>query len=144
MNRDQIKRQRAKRLKKVLMKAMGRFVFLPCMLCCGLWMVGIVVVTRALCPDLDPNGWPFFLRVFPIWITLLWLTLYALAALEVRLMIHRKGTLRTILYLFPRAFSKTESWLDRFSYWALGIHRIIRQARLDRGTSCESDNHAVQ
>jgi hypothetical protein len=126
---DQFHLRRARRIRKVVLGAMGRFVFFPWLVSSGLWMLAVVAVGRALRPDLDPNGWPFFVRAFPIWIVLLWFTVYALWAVEVRFVLHRKGAERTVKYLFPEALSGTESWLDRISFWALGIRHIIRQAQ---------------
>lgn len=139
--KEQFERRRAARIRKVVVAAMGRFVFLPWMLCDCLWMLAIVVIMRHLYPNLDPNGWPFLLRAFPVWIVLLWLTLYAIWAVYVRLVLRRKGAPRTVRYLFPEALSRTESRVDRFSYWALGIRRVIQQARGDFGASYEKGTH---
>ncbi len=142
MSKDQIEHRRATRIRKVVLKAMGRCVFLPWMIFGLLWMLAVVVVMRALRPDLDTNGWPFLLRALPIWIVLLWLTVYALWAVEVRLMLSLKGAQRAVRYLFPEVLSGKESRVDRISFWALGIHRVIREARAGSGVSHERDNRA--
>jgi len=141
--REQFERRRAARIRKVVISAMGRFVFFPWMLCGGLSMLGILVIMRRLYPHLDPNGWPFILRAFPIWIVLLWLTLYVIWAVQVRLVLRRKGVSRTVRYLFPEALSRTESRVDRFSYWALGIRPLIQQARQNTETGNQKNHHAT-
>jgi len=99
------------------------------MLSAGIWMIGICLIARALRPGIDLNGWPFLLRMFPIWSALLLLTLYAFAALQVRLLIRRKGALRAMRYLFPEALSRKENWLDRSAYRLLGVREMIQNAR---------------
>lgn len=131
MNKDLIQRRRATRIRKVVLKVMGKFVFFPGMICGCLWMFAAVLAMHALHPDLDVNGWPFFVRVFPIWAGLLSLSLYALWAVEVHLMLRRKGVKRGVRYLFPEALSGTESSVDKIAFWALGIGSAIRQARGD-------------
>ena len=141
-SKDQMEHRRARRIRKVVLNALGRFVFLPWMLCGGLWMLAVIIVMRALYPDLDPNSWPFLLRGLPIWFVLLWLTVYLLWAVQIRLVVRRKGAKRAVRYLFPEALSGTESRLDRIFFGALGIRRVIRQARGDFGVSYERDKHA--
>jgi hypothetical protein len=142
MSKDQIERRRATRIRKVVLNAMGRFVLFPGMIFGGLWMLAVVAVMHALRPDLDTNGWPFLLRGLPIWMVLLWLTIYALLAVEVRLMLRRKGAQRTVRYLFPEVLSGTESRVDRISFWALGIRCVIRDVRGGFEASYERDNQA--
>lgn len=120
---------------------MGRFVFFPWMVCFCFEMVAVVVVVHTFRPDLDTNGWPFFLRAFPIWIVLMWLTVFVLLAVYVRLVVRRKGAQRAVRYLFPELLSRTESRLERISFGALGIRRLIREGCRDTGLSYERDHH---
>ena len=141
LTKDRIERRRAKRTRKVVLNAMGRFVFFPWMVCFCLEMPAVVAVVRALHPDLDTNGWPFFLRAFPIWIVLMWLTVFVLLAVYVRLVVRRKGAQRAVRYLFPELLSRTENRLERIFFWALGIRRLIREGCRDTGLSYERDHH---
>ena|SRR5437588_8945497 len=126
----QLQLRRAERVRKVIVRAMGAYVFVPWLLSIGLWMIAVILVMRTADPNLDVNGWPFILRAAPLVTLLSAATLYVLYALHVRLMLQRKGPDRAIRYLFPEALMGTESWLDRLGYRAVGMSNLITQARL--------------
>jgi hypothetical protein len=127
----EIESRRAKRIRKIMMGAAARYICVPLLFSSGLWIIAIGLLVRAFRPRLDLNSWPLFIRIFPIWVVLLGLTLYVLSAIQVRLLIHRKGASRAIGYIFPEALSGKESRIDRFSYQVLGIRSLIRKVRED-------------
>jgi hypothetical protein len=129
MRKPEIESRHVKRIRKIVMTPLVRYIMVPWLFSSGLWMIVIASIARSFHPNIDVNSWHFFVRVFPIWAALLALTLYALSAIQVRILIHRKGSSRAIKYLFPEALTEKQSRISRFCYWALAIRHHIQEAR---------------
>jgi len=127
--KDKVESRRAKRIRKVVLHVVGKFVLVPWIVCFSFELIAAILVVHALRPDLDTDDRLFFLLAFPIWISLMWISLYVLWAFYVRQMIRRKGAQRAVRYLSPEVLSRTESRLDRVSFWALGLSHTIRMVQ---------------
>jgi hypothetical protein len=92
-------------------------------------LISVLLVARALLPDMDVNGWPFYCRVFPCVCIGWFLTLLGLLAFHVHCLTRRKGNFRTVRFLFPEALSGTDTWRDRIFYRAIGIRGVISDAQ---------------
>jgi hypothetical protein len=121
--------RRERWMKKLLLRAVSRDIIAPAFIIMLVSFPAALLVMRNLRPDLDPNGWPFFVRAFPFVILTYFVAGYLLTLFHVHRTIQRKGTERALKFLVPEAFNGRTRWRDRVFYAALGISAMIRQMR---------------
>lgn len=120
-------RRREQRMQNLLVRASSKYVIGPAFLVMLLSFPLALLIVQNLRPELDPNGWPFFLRTFPVIILIYLVAGYLLTLWYVRRAIRRKGWERALKFLFPEAFQGRIRWRDKVWYRALGISALIRQ-----------------
>jgi hypothetical protein len=128
---DEIRKNRCEeRVRPLRLRVLARYVLVPCLFVAnpGI-LIGVISYALWLWPRLDPHGWAFFVRTFPMvavgWI----LAMYALATLITWRLIRRKGAPKAIRFLFPEALIDTATWRDRFGYRVMGLGQVIEKMK---------------
>jgi hypothetical protein len=118
------------RLGELRFRILGRYVLGPYVsFVIGWVMLGVLLFARAMWPGVDPNGWQFFVRAFPIIAGGWMVALYVMTNLMTWWLIRRKGARRALRFLFPEAFDEMPSWVNRVAYRAMGIGGVIERLK---------------